>query len=126
MPEERQEHHITCIECPVGCSLLAVRKPEGITVTGNRCKRGESYAVQELENPTRVLTTTVWVENGVHPLLPVRSARPLPRHLVPEGVRLLAGIRMSAPVRVGETVCGNIAGSGVAVIATRSMEALHG
>lgn len=122
MPEE---HRFTCIECPLGCALVAIQQEERVTVLGNRCKRGEHYALQELTHPTRMLTTTIWVENGVYPLLPVCSASPLPKHLIPEGVRLLARVRVPAPVQMGDVVYENIAHTGIAVIATRSMEACH-
>lgn len=54
---------LTCIVCPMGCHLNVEQSEEGFKVEGNTCKRGEKYAVQELTNPTRVITTTVKLEN---------------------------------------------------------------
>ena len=120
-----EERHLTCIECPLGCSLVTISSSNHIIVTGNRCPRGERYAVQELEHPTRMLTTTIGMDNGNYPLLPVRSKHPLPKHLVKDCVCLLAHIRVRAPVQMGEVVYSDIAHTGIDVIATRTMEAAH-
>ena len=39
---------ITCINCPVGCRLnVELENGQVVSVTGNTCKRGETYARQE-------------------------------------------------------------------------------
>ena len=35
---------IICIVCPNGCTLNVEKNGEEITVTGNKCKRGEEFA----------------------------------------------------------------------------------
>ncbi|HEY9053887.1 MAG TPA: DUF1667 domain-containing protein, partial [Rectinemataceae bacterium] len=48
-----------CITCPLGCHLSIERTSPGeISVTGNRCSRGEAYAREELLSPKRMVTTT--------------------------------------------------------------------
>lgn len=49
---------LICIMCPKGCHLK-VDEEHGYTVTGNRCPRGAEYGHNELKNPTRVITSTV-------------------------------------------------------------------
>ena len=51
---------LTCINCPVGCSLKVELDGENvICVSGNTCRRGEIYARKEVTNPTRIVTSTV-------------------------------------------------------------------
>ena len=48
---------ITCINCPVGCRMEVVHEGETvISVTGNTCKRGDTYARQECVAPLRMVT----------------------------------------------------------------------
>lgn len=58
VPKSRRE--LTCITCPMGCALT-VELADGVfvSVSGNRCKRGEAYAYAEVTHPARTLTTTM-------------------------------------------------------------------
>lgn len=65
---------LNCINCPMGCLLTVTLEDGKVTnVTGNTCPRGETYAHQELTDPQRMLTSTVSIEGGELPLLPVVS-----------------------------------------------------
>ena len=39
---------LTCIGCPLGCSLTAVPAADGFEISGYTCKRGLEYAKKEL------------------------------------------------------------------------------
>ena len=72
--------NIICIVCPLGCGMeVAIEGEEIKKVVGQKCKEGKKYAQQELFFPGRVLTTTVKTDIPGSPLLPVRSAKELPR-----------------------------------------------
>ena len=58
-----EKKEMICINCPIGCQLIAEKTADGFKVTGNTCPRGEKYAIAELTHPTRTLTTTVKVAN---------------------------------------------------------------
>jgi len=113
---------LVCIECPLGCEMTAEKKDGSIKISGNRCPRGEKYAMQEMRNPRRMLTTTVFVEGGIYPLLPVRSDDEIPKSMVKECVKELAKIKVKAPVKIGDVIARNICNTGVDVIASRSMD----
>lgn len=116
------EKYFCCTTCPLECKLTVTvdeRDNSFIAVAGNRCPRGEIFARQELVLPLRVLTTTVRLEGGRGlVLLPVRSDRAfaLARHR--QAVRELRALRCRAPVRMGEVVAQNIAGTDADIIAT--------
>ena len=64
-----EKRNLTCIGCPMGCALLVeMDGKEIISVTGNTCKKGAEYAVKEVTDPTRIVTTTVRVKNGSMPV----------------------------------------------------------
>ena len=69
---------IRCIVCPTGCEIQAKKDPKGkIVFEGYTCNRGLEYANQEFYEPKRILTTTIRVENGLLPLIPVRTDKPI-------------------------------------------------
>ncbi len=112
---------LICIVCPKGCHL-SVDENDNYKVTGNSCPRGEEYGAAELKNPVRVLTSTVVLTGSSHRRLPVKTDAPLPKPLMFQAVRLLNDVRVSAPVRVGDTVLQNILGTGISFVATRSID----
>lgn len=124
MTEQKQTMdtlELVCIVCPVGCRLRAERVGEGVKVSGNTCARGQKYAVEELTNPTRMVTTSVAVRGGHMALLSVKTRAPVPKRSIPEVLKRLKGVRIDAPVRVGDVVLKDAAGTGVDVVATRSI-----
>ena len=69
-----EKRNLTCIGCPMGCALLVeMDGKEIISVTGNTCKKGAEYAVKEVTDPTRIVTTTVRVKNGSMPVVSVKT-----------------------------------------------------
>ncbi len=113
-----------CILCPIGCHLSVAQKedaPNEYIVTGNQCPKGESYGIKELTNPTRVLTTTVKIKNAALDRLPVRTAQDIPKNKIRECMRVLNEIEVEGPVQIGMIIVENILGTGIDVVASRSM-----
>lgn len=110
---------LTCIVCPKGCTLTvdAVRG----SVTGNGCSRGTDYGLNEVKNPTRVLTTTVAIENAIHPRLPVKTSTPIPKGKLTEAMTVIGTIRVTAPVQLGDVIIPNFLNTGADLVACRNM-----
>lgn len=119
----RKKHNYVCINCPLSCSLELVEE-EGkiLEIAGNECEVGKRYAEEEFRDPRRTVTTTVRVRNGVLPLLPVVSSRPVPKAMVKEVVRALAGVEVEAPVADGQIIVRNILETGADIIASRRLD----
>lgn len=115
---------LICIVCPKGCHLK-VDESNGFAVTGNSCEKGPAYAVKELTNPTRVVTSTVRIQGGEIPRLPVKTDGDIPKEKMFEAMRLLDPILLQAPVKVGDVVLADIWGTGVNFVATRSLLCQH-
>ena len=111
---------LICITCPKGCHLK-VDVENGYAVTGNSCPRGAEYAVNELKNPKRVVTSTVKTNSGKNPRCPVKTNGAIPKEKMFEAMRLLDDIVLEIPVRQGETVVKNLFDTGVDFITTASV-----
>ena len=112
---------LVCIVCPRWCRLQ-VHEEHGCAVTGNSCPRGAEYGKNELLHPTRVLTSTVCIQGGLHRRLPVKTTAPIPKELIFEAMDALNEVHLTAPVHLGQVVIPNLLGTGVDVVATREMK----
>jgi CxxC motif-containing protein len=113
---------MVCVVCPVSCRMTVdINEAGDIFVSGNKCKRGVTYAEVELTNPTRKVSTTVRIEQGAHLRLPVKSDVEVPKAKMLDVVRALDQVLVTAPVKVGDVVAKDVLGLGINFIATRSM-----
>ena len=118
--EEKSE--LICVNCPKGCTLEVTH--EGVSVLkvlNASCKRGDDYAREELSDPRRMVATTVRIEGGIHPLLPVATRAPFPKPRIHDLLAQLRSVRLTAPVKMGEVVLQDALGTGVDVIASRDI-----
>lgn len=115
--------NLTCINCPMGCSItVELDKDKIISVTGNTCKRGEDYARKEVTDPTRIVTTTVRVTGGRSAVVPVKTRQDIPKEKIFDCVRELKDVQVKAPIRIGDVIAADIAQTGVDVVAAGSVE----
>jgi CxxC motif-containing protein len=114
---------IRCIVCPTGCSIKVIGKdPKNVTFEGYTCNRGLEYAEQEFREPKRILTTTMKVENGSLPLVPVRTDKPLLKDRLTEALKVIAQSQTKAPVKMGDVLIKNILDLDINIIASRDLE----
>jgi len=113
---------IICVACPKGCRLEARRENGEILVTHEGCKRGREYAVSEITDPRRMVATTVCVEKGSHPLLPVYTVSPFPKGRITELLKTLRQIKVQSPVRVDQVILADALGTGIDIIASRDLD----
>jgi len=115
---------LTCIVCPNGCNLVIEQDDKGniLSVTGNRCKRGLTYAQQEMTDPRRTIATSVMVSGGNLPLCSVRITQPIPKAQIFEAVQAIHALRLTAPVKIGDVLMENLLGiPDCNVIATKNI-----
>ena len=117
--------NLTCISCPMGCALTATLEGgEVISVTGNTCKRGDIYARKEVTNPTRIVTSTVRVTGGTADMVSVKTKEDIPKGKIFDIMKEIRAVRMKAPVHMGDVIIRDCAGTGVSIIATKTVEAV--
>ena len=113
---------LTCIGCPLGCPLTVTINGNEVTdVVGNTCPKGAIYAKKEVTNPTRIVTSTVRVNGGSCPMVNVKTASDIPKDKIFECVEALKCVELTAPVKIGDVVLADVAGTGVSVIAARNV-----
>jgi CxxC motif-containing protein len=118
-----------------------------LAVSGNRCPRGVAYAVEELRSPKRMVTATcrlasaaACAESGSNSgqtahsgrkgepglcdprRVPVRSSVPCPKERVPDLLAAIYARTVQVPVKCGDVVIANWMGTGIDVVASRSLE----
>lgn len=114
---------ITCIECPVGCALTVdIENCKVVKVSGNKCPKADKYAAEEIENPKRILTSTVLTKDLPLKMLPVRTDKPIPKAKIMEAMKAVKSIRLSKAIFQGDIVKKNFLNLGVNLIATRSVK----
>ncbi len=110
---------LICVSCPLGCPIeVEIENGEVVAVTGNTCKRGDTYARAEITNPVRSLTTSVKVENGIHPVVPVKSLGAVPKDKMFDCMKVINSVTVNAPVKIGDVIIENILDLGVDIVAT--------
>ena len=111
--------NLICVACPLGCPIeVEVDGTEVVSVKGNTCKRGDEYARTEITNPVRSLTTSVKVDGGMHPVVPVKSAGAIPKDKMFQCMEVINSVTVKAPVKIGDVVIENILGLGIDIVAT--------
>ncbi len=115
---------MVCVACPLGCPLRVELSDSGevLSVTGNTCKRGEKYAHDECTNPVRMLTTTMKVNGGALPVIPVKTSAPIPKDKMFDCMAVINNDVVDAPIRMGDVIISDICGLGVDIVATNEMK----
>lgn len=112
---------LVCFLCPNSCELTAEETESGLTVSGNRCPRGEAFAKQELLDPQRTLTSSVRIRGAELPLLSVRSDRPVKKAELLPLMEKLQTVECAAPVHLGDVILSDVGETGASIIATRTL-----
>ena len=110
---------LICIICPRGCTLTA-ESGNGIKVSGNACPKGEKYAIDELTNPLRTVTSTVRVKNLPFTMVSVKTKDPIPKGKMAEVMKKIRAAEVNAPVKIGDVIISDIFGTDV--IATKEIK----
>ena len=112
---------LICVICPKGCPMIAeVENGTVISVSGNTCPRGKTYAENEITNPVRTLTTTMMADNGQ--LVSVRSSAPLSKDKLFDYMNQINSTTAKTPIETGDILIYNIDGNGSNIIATKTMK----
>lgn len=118
--EEKRE--LTCIGCPMGCQICVTLQDGVVTeVSGNNCKVGETYARGEVTNPRRTVTSIMKVIGGELPVVSVKTKDTVPKEKMFVVMEEIGEMSVTAPIAIGQVLIENVAGTGVAVVATKGI-----
>ncbi len=113
-----------CIVCPMSCHLEVEQDADGtiLNISGNTCPRGKAYATSELTHPTRMLTSTVALEQAHINRLPVITSGEIPKAMIRDVMAEIHRTKVCAPVRINDIIIENVCGLDVHIKAGRSVE----
>ncbi len=109
----------TCIVCPRGCHLTI---DDNMNVTGNSCPRGKEYAISEITNPVRTITSSIRVTNREDLLVSVKTSGPIPKGKIFDVMEEINKLGVSAPCQIGQIVKKDVLGLGVDIIITKNIK----
>lgn len=113
---------LVCINCPRGCHLNVTKQNDEVVVTGNMCPRGKTYAINELTNPMRTITTTVSVIAKNETRLPVITSCQIPKDKMMDIMKALKEVSVKAPVKINDVIVKNICGLQADIISAKTIE----
>ncbi len=114
---------LICINCPMGCNLTVDDSDKNnIIVTGNNCKRGQIYGINEVLHPKRMITSSVFVIGGRENVVSVKTKEAIDKNLIFDCINVLKTIKVHAPVHIGDVIVSNILNTGIDIVATRNVE----
>ncbi len=121
-PKKGDMKEIICVICPNSCKLQVFKDENGeVQVENYGCNRGIQYGIDEYTAPIRTLITTVKIEDGELPVLPVRSRVGIPKGDLFKAMEVANHVTTKAPIKMGDVIIPNLLGLGIEVIASRSM-----
>jgi CxxC motif-containing protein len=124
------EKELICVICPNGCELKAMIEegPQMVVreITGELCDKGPVWAEQELLNPVRTIASSVIVDGGDYPLVSVRTDAAIPLKSIWNVMKVIKSVEVKAPVRIGEVLIKDPAGTSCNIIATRHINEVLG
>ncbi len=91
-------------------------KGEVLSVSGNACKRGMTYANDECTHPRRTVTSTVMLDDGTP--LAVKTSGTVPKEKIFEVMAEINRAKTKKGTKIGDVIIKNVAGTGIDVIAT--------
>ena len=109
----------TCIVCPRGCHITVT---EDLEVSGNFCPRGKEYVLNEIKNPTRVLTSSIRVTNRTMCVVSVKTSAPIPKNKIFEMMDVINSLHVEAPTYIGQVVKEKPLGLDVNIVITKEIK----
>ena len=112
---------LVCIVCPNSCELEITQNENGISVSGNKCKRGITFATDEMTAPKRTISSVVKTAFDAVPVLPVRVSAEIPKEKIFDVMNEINHVTVKKRLKRGDVVIKNVLSLGVDVIATSSV-----
>lgn len=106
---------LTCIMCPVGCSLTVTKDGNQTTVAGNSCPRGYEYGLKEVTSPERIVTSVLKYRGGT---ITIKTDRPIPKDMVDKCLKFLSKITLTNKIKTGDVIVKNVLGTSSNIVLT--------
>lgn len=111
---------IICIACPNGCKINI--DVDNLLVYNNKCQKGKEFAINEVTNPKRNITTSVRSTVKGYPVISVRTDKEISKAKIFDLIKELKKIVVKDTLPIGTTIIENVLGTGVNIITTTEMK----
>jgi len=108
---------LICVNCPNSCELDI---DENGNVTGNRCVRGEQFALNEMKTPLRTITTTMRTNFVDMPVLSVKTSGEIPKDKIFDVMNEVNKVIINKDTNVGDIIIKNVCNLNVDIVATNN------
>ena len=108
---------LECVSCPICCSITVELENSG---TKKKKKHKKTKTKTKCTHPERMVTSTVKVEGGRLPVVPVKTSSPIPKEKIFECMTEINKGTLKAPVSIGDVVIEDVLGTGVNIVATNN------
>lgn len=109
---------LTCIICPNGCHLTI---DDNFNVSGNLCKRGENFAINEIKDPKRSVTFSCKTIFKDVPVVAVKTDGEVRKDDVKKVIDEINKIIIDKRMKIGDVVIENVLNSGVNVVVSSNI-----
>lgn len=112
---------LVCIVCPNGCTLHIEEDGKNIKVSGQKCRKGLTFAQNEITNPMRTICSTVRTAFESVPVLPVKVSCEIPKDKIFEVMQEINRITVHDRIGTGDIIIKNVCGTNADIIATSNI-----
>lgn len=114
-----KNEELICIVCPNSCHLkVTFDENNKMSVSGNKCPRGEKFAIQEFTDPKRTFSTTVKTNFPQCPVVSVKLSGDIRKDMIFKMMDEINKIVLTKPYKCGDVVSKNILDQQVDIIVT--------
>lgn len=120
------DNQLICIGCPASC-LVTVEESQGddsadgLKITGNACPVGDEYARKEVTAPARSIASLIRVTGGLGNVVSVKTSNDIAKGRIFDCMKEIRGTVVCAPVKAGDILIHNVAGTGADIVATTNV-----
>ena len=104
---------LTCIICPNGCSLTI---DDDLNVTGNLCPRGQQFAINEIKDPKRTLTSSCKTVFKDIPVIAVKTDGEIRKNDILKVMDIINKTTIDSRMKIGDVVIKDVLNSGVNIV----------
>lgn len=112
---------LVCIVCPNGCTLHIEGDGKDIKISGQKCRKGLTFAQNEMTNPMRSICSTVRTAFSETPVLPVKVSCEIPKGKIFEVMRKINRVTVQERIGTGDIIIKNVCGTNADIIATSNI-----
>ena len=112
----KEDYDFLCTVCPKGCGLRAEKSESEVAVFGHCCPRGKEYALSELEEPMRDLTTTLEIGGGTLKRAVVKTSRPIPKNCIFDVIKEIKKIKLEKDPKSNDVLISDVLGTGADIM----------